>query len=277
MTYNNENALAEVKNFTLPAMIESDFSNEELSEDFDGLQMSFQRVKIPSGGALQFEVPGDDPEDPDYEKTLKGVIVYNHQAGAYWPEGSEYDDNVPPLCSSVDGKLGIGTPGGSCALCELNKFGTDGKGKACKNMRHLYILRSGEYIPILLSLPPTSIRPFSDFMNVSFVSRRRPAWSSVVEIGLKRVDNGSNTYSVATFRKLYDFSGEELAQVKQYADNFREQIKMMLQQRAADSETRTEAESLYDHDSRYSTMETGEHFAISGPGIIDGERESLPA
>lgn len=60
MTYNNENALAEVKNFTLPAMIESDFSNEELSEDFDGLQMSFQRVKIPAGGALQFEIPGDD-------------------------------------------------------------------------------------------------------------------------------------------------------------------------------------------------------------------------
>lgn len=92
-------------------------------------------------------MPGDDPEDPDYEKTLKGVIVYNHQAGAYWPEGSEYDDNVPPLCSSVDGKLGIGTPGGSCALCELNKFGTDGKGKACKNMRHLYILRSRGIYP----------------------------------------------------------------------------------------------------------------------------------
>ena len=131
MTYNNENALAEVKNFTLPAMIESDFSNEELSEDFDGLQMSFQRVKIPAGGALQFEIPGDDPENPEYEKTLRGVIIYNHQAGAYWPEGAEYDDNVAPLCSSVDGKLGIGTPGGSCALCELNKFGTDGKGKAC--------------------------------------------------------------------------------------------------------------------------------------------------
>ena len=35
--------------------------------------------------------------------------------------------------------------------------------------------------------------------------------------------------------------------------------------------------SMYDHDSRYSTMENGEHFAISGPGTIDGERESLPA
>ena len=64
MTYNNENALAEVQNFTLPAMVESDCSNEELSEDFDGLQMSFQRVKIPSGGALPFEVPGGGPEEP---------------------------------------------------------------------------------------------------------------------------------------------------------------------------------------------------------------------
>ena len=27
-------------------------------------------------------------------------------------------------------------------------------------MRHLYLLRSGEYMPLLVSLPPTSIRPF---------------------------------------------------------------------------------------------------------------------
>ena len=277
MTYNNETTLAEVQNFVLPAMIESDFSNEDLAEDYDGLQMSFQRVKIPSGGGLQFEIPSDDPDNPNYEKTLKGVIVFNHQAGAYWPEGSEYDDNVAPLCSSVDGKLGLGTPGGACAMCELNIFGTDGKGKACKNMRHLYVLRSGEYMPILLSLPPTSIRPFSDFMNVSFVSRRRPVWSSIVEIGLKRVDNGSNTYSVATFKKLHDFSGEELAQIKQYADSFREQIKMMLHQRAADTETRSEASEMYERDVRYSTIENDGHFSISGSNVIDGERNALPA
>ena len=57
MTYNNENALAEVKNFTLPAMIESDFSNEELSEDFDGLQMSFQRVKSLPGVRSSLRYP----------------------------------------------------------------------------------------------------------------------------------------------------------------------------------------------------------------------------
>ena len=193
MSYNNETAMVENKNITLPAMLEGDFNSEDLADDFEGLQLSFQRIKIPGGGTLQFEIPGDDPENPDYAKTIEGVIVFNHSACAYWPEGSEYDDNVPPLCSSVDGKTGYGEPGGACAVCELNKYGTDGKGKACKNMRHLYILRDGEYMPILLSLPPTSLRPFNDFMNASFVTRRRPTYASVVQIGLKRVDNGSNT------------------------------------------------------------------------------------
>ena len=97
----------------LPTMIEGDFSAEELAEDADGLQMSFQRVKIPAGGTLQFEMPSDDPDNPDYEKTLVGVILHNHATCAYWPAGSEYDDDTTPLCSSVDGKVGIGTPGGA--------------------------------------------------------------------------------------------------------------------------------------------------------------------
>lgn len=48
--------------FLLPAMVEGDFSSDEIAEDADGLQMmSFQRVKIPAGGALQFEIPTEDP------------------------------------------------------------------------------------------------------------------------------------------------------------------------------------------------------------------------
>ncbi|MBQ1972108.1 MAG: hypothetical protein II223_06670, partial [Treponema sp.] len=96
-----------------------------------------------------------------------------------------------------------------------------------------YILRDGEYMPILLALPPTSLRPYSDFINACFVTRRRPTYASVVQIGLKRVE-GANTYSVATFKKVCDFTGEELAKVKAYATGFREQIKGMLQARAAD-------------------------------------------
>ena len=51
--YNQNSDLMKHEKFMLPTMIEGDFSAEELAEDADGLQMSFQRVKIPAGGTLQ--------------------------------------------------------------------------------------------------------------------------------------------------------------------------------------------------------------------------------
>jgi len=277
MTMNNGNAMMETKkDFILPAMVEGDCSAMDVSEDYEGLRLSFPRVKIPGGGSLQFEIPSDDPENPDYTKYIEGVILYNHDTCAYWPEGSEYDDNVTPLCSSVDGKMGYGAPGGVCATCALNQYGSveKGKGKACKNMRNLYILRSGEYMPMLLSLPPTSLRPYSDFITTAFAARRRPIYAGVVQIGLKRVDNGSNTYSVATFRLVQRFEGEELLQIKQYADGFREQIKAMNQQRAMDAELGN-ADAYSDVGTEFQSVEDGEHFVITGG--VDGDREDLPA
>ena len=93
MTY-KENTMMETKRFLLPDMVSDEFSSEDFAEDFEGLQMTFPRVKIPGGGITQFEMPGEDPENPSYEKTIEGVILYTHAAGAYWPEGSEYDENA---------------------------------------------------------------------------------------------------------------------------------------------------------------------------------------
>lgn len=279
MTYNNENAMMATQNFVLPAMMNNGFSAEDLGDDFDGLRLSFQRIKIPGGGALQFEVPGDNPEEPGYEKTITGVIIYNHAANAYWPAGNEYDENVPPFCSSFDGKTGQGIPGGACQFCEMNQYGTDqsgGKGKACKNMRTLYILRNGEAMPIQLSLPPTSLSPFSEFINMAFATRRRPTWSAIVEIGLKRMDNGTNKYSVATFRKVGDFSQEQIPQIKQYVDDFRAQIKELQQQRALEAENRMEADGIPDAQPRYNLSENGNSFVVTGTEVIDGSVDDLP-
>ncbi len=277
--YNTQNnALAEQK-FMLPAaMPEGEFTQEELAEDMDGLQMSFPRVKIPAGGALMFELPSDDPENPDYVKNLEGVILFNHPNNAYWPEGSEYDDSATPLCSSVDAKQGIGEPGGSCISCALNQFGSaaEGNGKACKNMRVLYLLRSGEFMPLQVTLPPTSLKPFREFMNQSFMLRRRATYGSVVQIGLKKMSNGKDDYSVATFRRLYDFSGEELAQIRQFADGFKEQIRMMLQQRATINETQHDTGCDYGN-SNVEVLPAGKGTQFTYGQTLDGEREALPA
>ena len=265
------------RNFILPQMVESSFTAAELSEDMDGLHLSFPRVKIPGGGALQFEIPGSDPDNPDYAKTIEGVILFNHASNTYWAEGEEYSDNTPPLCQSMDGKLGYGKPGGLCVSCPYNAFGSSskGSGKACKNMRVLYLLRSGDYMPIQLSLPPTSIRPFNDFINQAFLFRRRGVCSAVVQIGLKKANNGVQDYSVATFKKLYDFEGEELNQIRAYADQFREQAKEMLSQRASETEAAA-AEAVEVGAIPRSLPDNEGHFAI-GAGVIDGEREPLPA
>ena len=108
MTTQNTSTPMEPVNFQLPAVMDSSFTSEDLADDMDGLQMSFQRIKIPAGGNLVFEIPTDDPDNPNYEKTIDGVLIFHHDANAYWPEGSEYDENTAPLCSSVNGKQGIG-------------------------------------------------------------------------------------------------------------------------------------------------------------------------
>ena len=273
MSIQNNNTSDAYQDFMLPTALDSDFSSEDLADDVDGLQLTMQRVKIPGGGNLQFEIRSDDPDNPDYERKLVGVILYHHLANAYWPEGSEYDDNVPPFCQSFDGKQGYGEPGGVCAACAFNQFGStaNGSGKACKNMRQIYLLRSGEYLPLQLSLPPTSLRPFNDFMNLAFVARRRPSYSAIVEIGLKRAESGGYTYSVATFRKVRDLEGEGFAAVKSYAANFKEQVKSLLAQRVENY--KSDVESLTGT-APLELADNGDHFSY--PGVIDGERDELP-
>ena len=274
-----ETTLMERTPFLLPNVAaETEFSQEELAEDMDGLQMGFQRVKIPSGGQLQFELPTEDPDNPDYAKYLEGIIIYSHNANTYWADGKNDNENTPPDCQSMDGKLGYGCPGGICAVCPNNRFGSDpdpkgtGKGKACKNQRIVYLLRSGDIMPIQLSLSPTSLRPYADFVNAAFISRRRGVFGSVVRIGLKKKNNGKDDYSVATFQKLYDFSGEELARVRTYVDSFKAQVKALLEQRTESIEASMGRGVEMERPARAMPSNAG-HFEVSG---IDGGLGDLP-
>ena len=276
--YEQTNTMMETKTtFQIPQLLDGDdFTSEDLADDMEGLRLSFTRIKIPGGGHLQFEIPSGNPDVPDYAPYLEGVILYSHNSNAYWPEGSEYDDDQPPLCQSFDGKVGYGEPGSTCADCVLNQFGSDGnnKGKACKNMRMLYLLRSGEYMPIQIALPPTSLMPYTRFVNEAFLSRRRKVCTGVVRIGLKKAVSGSHEYCVATFTKIADFAGEDLAHICAYADGFVAQIKDINAQRA---QAGAAASSIIgDGDASHLELpDNGAHFALEA--VIDGEREELPA
>lgn len=193
-------ALAVIDNFELPA---TGNVGAAMAEEMEGLQLSFPRVKIPSGGGLAFEVPGDDPENPDAEKELVGVIVDHHPVNAFW--AAKYAGaNNPPDCSSMDGKVGIDDTGSKipCNSCQFNQWGSaeDGRGKSCKNMHRLYILREGEMLPLLLTLPPTSLKNLSDYVALRVVSKGLRSYGVVTKVSLKKAQNaGGINYSQAVF------------------------------------------------------------------------------
>lgn len=193
---------------------------QTLKEELDGLgPMLFDNVKIPSGGGLAFEIPGDDPDAPDTVQSLLGVIVHHHSVNAYW--ASDYDgSNNLPDCSSRDGKHGVDTQTGEifdCASCPRNQFGSgkDGIGKACKNGHRIYLLRENEALPILLTLPPTSLKTFKEYLAKRLIAKGKRSSDVLTTIKLTKEKNSSGiVYSACKFGKAADLTKEQIAAIR---------------------------------------------------------------
>lgn len=188
-------------------MITDEVMNGVASE-LEGLQISLDKGKIPAGGGLAFEVPGNDPESPDSVKEITGVIIDHYPLNSYWTE--KYNgQNVAPNCYSTDSHNGIGSPGGDCSKCPFNKFGSgeDGQSKACKNAHRLYILRSGEMYPIVITVPPTSLKPLSDYLAKRIVTKGlrllRCCYKAYIEESYKQHRNRILTASVHSCGKTH--------------------------------------------------------------------------
>lgn len=192
--------------------------NEDLSQsitdELEGLPITLDKVKIPAGGGLAFEVPGEDPESPDMKKEIVGVIVDHYPLNSYWTE--KYNgQNVAPACYSTDSRHGIGTPGGDCNKCAFNKYGSgdDGQSKACKNAHRLYILRSGELYPIVITIPPTSLKPLSDYLAKRIITKGMRSFGVITKITLKKAVNATGiAYSQVQF-SIYDKLPQESVDV----------------------------------------------------------------
>lgn len=56
--------------------------NELFSEELDGLRPSFERIKIPAGGGISYEVPGDDPDRTTMYKNIEGNPIHGEMESA---------------------------------------------------------------------------------------------------------------------------------------------------------------------------------------------------
>lgn len=194
-----------------------------LAEEMQGLEIEFDRVKIPSGGGVAFEVPGDNPDSPDVAKELVGVIVDHHPVNARWESKFDGQSN-PPVCSSMDGMVGVGIPGGNCKTCPYNQYGSDdeGSGKGCKNMHRVYILRDGDVFPMLVTLPPTSIKPFSGFLAKRVLTKGHRSYGVVTKITLKKEKSKTGIeYAEAQFAVTGKLEPEHVEQMRVYSESIK--------------------------------------------------------
>ena len=212
--------LVKAENFAIVPMSED--IAQMLTEELDGMgQVPFDAVKIPSGGGLSFELSGDDPDNPETAQTLTGVIVHHHPVNVYWEHDFDGAGGLPD-CSSPDGKHGLNAKTGEvldCASCPYNQFGSGkGNSKACKNTHRVYLLRENEPLPILLTLPPTSLRAFKDYLAKHLIMKGKRSTDVLTSIKLKREKNADGiAYSACVFTKAGDLTPDQIAAVKPVA------------------------------------------------------------
>ena len=136
-----------------------------LQENLDGQGITarnLERISFPTGGATQWTLQ-DFNDDEIMVPALYGVVIHQATSRAYW-QGEFSGVGSLPACFSGDGVNGEGFPAGLCASCDHNQFGSKGRGKACKETKELFILQSGKLLPTVLSVPPSSIKPWSNFV-----------------------------------------------------------------------------------------------------------------
>ena len=107
----------------------------------------------------------------------------------------------------------------ACATCPFNQFGSKGQGKACRNGIRLYLLRSGEILPLVLSVPPTSIRNLSNYVAKRLVAKGKRLDAVITKVALKKDKSaGGITYSKMTFVRMGDLSPEDHASVQKIGE-----------------------------------------------------------
>ncbi len=171
------------------------------------------RIKIMSGAAL-WSIPGLENEET--LPKIEGVIVYTRDTRVYYQKKNA--GNVPPDCSSEDGRTGKGKPGGECEHCPYAEWGTaidGGAGQACKQVKQLFIMRNDSMLPEVVTLPPTSLRAAQKFF-LALASKGVPYTGAIVAIELEKVQKDGNTFGKAKFSMVRRLSADEHQRAREF-------------------------------------------------------------
>ncbi|MBN2377034.1 MAG: hypothetical protein JXD22_11575 [Sedimentisphaerales bacterium] len=168
-------------------------------EDF-GLQ-DLERITIPAAGLTKWPIADAEGND-DVVDAIEGVVIAQLPGRVYFAKDMAESGGEPPDCQSSDGRIGKGDPGGVCADCPLAEFGSakegTARGQACKQQKHLLVIRQADCLPIMITLPPTSLKPWKKYA-LRLTRQRLPIHGVVTRFTLTADKNKDGIkYSFAT-------------------------------------------------------------------------------
>lgn len=151
------------------------------------------KIKVPSGGSLSWEVPGIDGE-PEPRKELVGVFVGLQNIRSFY--ATKYEGgNEPPNCSSRDGVNGDPDDvaqergaTGNCNTCPLARFGPDNERPLCSGRRLALFLPPDSMLPLVINVPPTSMRELDKYL-IRLTSKKLPFFKAVTSLKLVKEKN----------------------------------------------------------------------------------------
>ncbi len=185
---------------------------ELLEEDLGGFTPTPIQVKIEH--RMRFFVFPDGQT----EEELTGVILIAKKVRAYWEQG----DRVPK-CISFDGNTGKTSEGEerNCASCPYDKWGSGGEQrKACKEQRRVLFLVDGWTIPVLINVPPSSLKRFDSFVSALY-AKKIPLCGVIVSLRLDEAMKGEYNFSRLSIKVKRQVTPEEFTVIKRMRDYYK--------------------------------------------------------
>lgn len=224
---------------------------ELLRETLDGQEVTefnLTRVRIPSGGGTSWEVPTLTGTEP--KQMLEGVVVFYKNSRSYWEE--KYSGgNEPPDCSATDAKHAtkrtdeVEIPATLdekgkllCETCGFAEWGSSetgsGRGQACKLTRQLFLIVPDRMLPLVVSLPPTSLKRASKYF-LDLADYSKDYKRMITRIKLEKT-SGQNVpdYSIAAFEAGPDLEPEVGDLIAEYGESLRPHFEAVRVETAAE-------------------------------------------
>lgn len=195
-----------------------------MGESGVGASMSaLEKIKVPSGDVPVY-VTEDEIDGVNSIKEFEAAVCWFVDRRLWWEESMEDGGGgSPPNCVSTDLRTGVGQPGGDCAACPHNRFGSapDESLPWCQERRQMFLLRTENkdtVFPSVLSIPPTSLKSVRRYM-MSLAGRGLAYFAALHRFSLDTAKNAKGqTYATVKMSLGRRLEPGEVAALKGYAE-----------------------------------------------------------